>query len=171
MCWLEATIRLDPFLFPNNSPPLHHYLPSLLCSCFFLFTSAVLRSIPPSLLSALSSLLSTKTTSLPFTFPPQVLPKPVSPPGQRETGAQEPSLYLILWEDQIVTHLNKIKPKGGENARGISGMQRCEGTQQGESDNNREREGEEVKEEGRPWEKGMTAAGIELRGETCWGEV
>lgn len=46
-----------------------------------------------------------------------------------------------------------------------------EGTQQGESDNNREREGEEVKEEGRPWEKGMTAAGIELWGETCCGEV
>lgn len=46
-----------------------------------------------------------------------------------------------------------------------------EGTQQGESDNNREREGEEVKEEVRPWEKGMTAAGIELWGETYCGEV
>lgn len=68
------------------------------------------------------------------------------------------------------THRNKIKPKAGENAGGISGMKGCEGTQR-ESDNNQEREGEEVKEEGRPWEKGMTAAGIELWGETCWGEV
>lgn len=42
---------------------------------------------PPSLLShsARSSLLSTETASLPFSFPSRVLPNPVSLPGQRET--------------------------------------------------------------------------------------
>lgn len=81
MCWLQATIMLDPFLFPNNSPPLDHYLPSP-CAVIFL---VYLRHPPlnPTLPSQpLSSIISPVDQNR---IPSQALPNPVCLPGQRET--------------------------------------------------------------------------------------
>lgn len=130
MRWLPATITLDLFLFPNNSPPLDHYLPSpyaVIC-LVYLRRPPLDPNLPPQPLSRRP-----KPHPCPSRFQSEFCQ--ILSPSRGNVILFSPysvPFHLILWENKTIMLwvLKTTIQRGWKCKGGVLRIEECEWTQQ-----------------------------------------